>query len=488
MLCVIVGQRLSAVFTFNDNEVPDMRKKIEVTNPRTGEVDYDVQPQSREELETIAAKMRKAQENWVQLSLAARCDAMLTLCDAVEKHRDEIIGKLTDDTGRYDMSVAELEGLKGITQMRCATAADSMAQITGQSGSDASLRFQQQYVPHVLVGIISPWNYPLILCMIDAITALLAGSAVMIKPSEVTPRFIPTFRTAIAEVDALRDVLVLVEGGAEVGGDVIDLTDTLVFTGSVPTGQIVQKRAADQFKTAFLELGGNDAAIVLVNADVDNAAEIIVRGAVENSGQLCCAIERVYVDADLADRLTEAVVEEMQKQKMNTDAADSGPLGPVIFHKQAAILQDQLDDAVAKGAKILTGGKIINSNGGLWCEPTVLIDVDHTMKIMQDETFGPIVPIMRFNDTSEAVRLANETIYGLSATVIGDEDEAIRVGEQLNAGGIWINDFDTMGGVSQAEKTAFGASGLGGSRYGPGGFMRFMRKKALVIRSQKTAA
>jgi len=423
------------------------------------------------------------------LSVGQRASAMLALCDAVERNRAAIIDALSVDTGRYDMSVAELEGLKGITQMRCATAEDALRAATGQSHSDPDLRFRQQYVPLPLVGIISPWNYPLILCMIDAITALLAGCAVLIKPSEITPRFIVPFRQAIAQVPALKDILVLVEGGAETGGDVIDLTDTLVFTGSVPTGKLVHKRAADQFKTAFLELGGNDAAIVLESADVENAAEIIVRGAVENSGQLCCAIERVYAKSDIADSLGQAIVRRMQALRMNTDRIDSGELGPVILERQAAILQDQLDDAVAKGATILTGGKIINSGGGLWCEQTVLVNVDHSMKIMQDETFGPIIPIMRVETDAQAVSLANDTVFGLSATIIGAEDAAIAIGEQMNAGGVWINDFDTMGGVGdRAEKTAFGVSGLGGSRYGHGGFLRFLRKKALVIRAPNKAA
>lgn len=465
-----------------------MRDQIKIRNPRSGAIDYAIQPPARDTLEAIAKDMRAAQATWVRLPLQKRCDAMLGLCGALDNHRDEIITALSDDTGRVEMSIAEFEGVKGITQMRCATAAAALDGLSGQS-SDPSLRFQQQYVPLPLVGIISPWNYPLILCMIDAITALIGGSAVLVKPSEVTPRFIPAFRKAIAEVDALKNVLVVVEGGGDVGGDVIDLTDTLVFTGSVPTGKIVQQRAAGQFKTAFLELGGNDAAVVLGTADANIAAEIIVRGAVENSGQLCCAIERIYSDKSVSDKLTDAIVARMEALVMNTEKPETGELGPVIFEKQAAILQEQLDDAVAKGAKILTGGKIINSGGGLWCEPTVLVDVDHTMKVMRDETFGPIVPIMKFNTVEEAVTLANDTIYGLSATVIGEEDAAIKVGEQLNAGGVWINDFDTMGGVGdKAEKTAFGVSGLGGSRYGPGGFMRFMRKKALVVRSHKSAA
>jgi len=466
-----------------------MRDQINARNPRTGVYDYAFQPPTKIKLEKIAAGMRKAQVGWASLSLAQRCDTMLALCSALDHHRDEIIARLSDDTGRQEMSIAELEGVIGITRMHCATASRTLEGIAGQSGSDPSLSYQQQYVPLPLVGIISPWNYPLILCMIDAITALIAGCAVLVKPSEVTPRFIPAFRSAIAEVDALHNVLVIIEGGGEVGGDVIDLTDTLVFTGSVPTGKIVQQRAAEQFKTAFLELGGNDAAVVLAGADAEVAAEIIVRGSIENSGQLCCAIERIYADKDIVDDVSDAVVRRMQGLKMNTASIDDGELGPVIFEKQAQVLQNQLNDALKKGAKVLFGGKIITSGGGLWCEPTVLANVDHTMKIMQDETFGPIVPIMAFDSTEQAINLANDTIFGLSATVIGDENDAVHIGKQLNAGGVWINDFDTMGGVGdRAEKTAFGVSGLGGSRYGPGGFMRFVRKKALVVRSRKSAA
>lgn len=426
--------------------------------------------------------MRAGQAKWVEIGLSGRKKAMLDLCVAVDRHYDAILQALCADTGRHQMSVAEIEGLKGITQMRVATAEAAMRAATGASG-DQSLTFRQQYVPHQLIGIISPWNYPLILSMIDAITALLAGSAVLAKPSEVTPRFIAPFLAAIAEVPHLRDVLGFLEGDGEVGGNVIDLTDMVVFTGSVPTGRKVQARAASQFKTAFLELGGNDPAVVLESADADVAAEIIVRGAMENSGQLCCSIERVYAAPGIYTPLVEAVAARCSALRLNTDAMQSGDLGPIIFERQAGVLQAQLDDALAKGARVVTGGHIIEHGGGLWCEPTVLVNVTQDMAIMRDETFGPIIPIARFADAADAVRLANDTEFGLSATVIGDEDAASAIGEQLNAGGIWINDFDTMGGVGdQAEKTAFGVSGLGGSRYGPGGFFRFLRKKALVVR------
>lgn len=460
-----------------------MTRTLEIRNPRNGANDYAITPLSREELMARCGELRAAQPGWLALGIDGRVKAMLELCAAVDRHYDAILQALCADTGRYEWSVNEIEGLKGITRMRCATAADALAEASGNS-SDPTLRFQQQHVPYELVGIISPWNYPLILCMIDAITALLAGSAVAIKPSEVTPRFIKPFRAAIAEVEHLRDMLDVFEGDGETGAMIVDATDTLVFTGSVRTGRKVQERAASQFKPVFLELGGSDPAVVLDSAEPDFAAEILVRGAVENSGQLCCAIERVYVKRGVYDAVCERVVARMKSLSMNTEDIRSGELGPIIFARQADILRGQLDDAIAKGAKVLTGGNIVEHNGGLWCEPTVLTNVTQDMAVMHDETFGPIVPIMAFDTEEEAVRLANDTEFGLSAAVIGDEAQAIELGSRINAGGMWINDFDTMGGVGAlAEKNAFGYSGLGGSRYGYGGFRRFLRKKAIVIRS-----
>lgn len=460
-----------------------MPRTLQVRNPRTGGNDYGITPLDRGDLEARCRQLRAAQPAWAALGVEGRAKAMLALCDAVDRHYAAILDALCADTGRYEMSVAEIEGLKGITRMRCATAAEALAEESGGS-SDPTLRFQQQHVPYELVGIVSPWNYPLILCMIDAITALLAGSAVAIKPSEVTPRFIQPLRKAIGEVEHLRDVLDLFEGDGETGAAIVDLTDTLVFTGSVPTGRKVQERAAAQFKTVFLELGGSDPAMVLDSADPDFAAEIVVRGSAENSGQLCCAIERVYVQRKIYDAVCECVTRRMSALRMNMDDIREGELGPIIFARQAEILRAQLADAFAKGARALTGGRIVERDGGLWCEPTVLVDVTQDMAVMRDETFGPITPIMAFETEDEAVRLANDTTFGLSAAVIGDEARAIAVAGRINAGGLWINDFDTMGGVgAKAEKTAFGFSGLGGTRYGYGGFRRFLRKKAIVIRS-----
>src|SRR5690606_26048240 len=168
-----------------------------------------------------------------------------------------------------------------------------------------------------------------------------------------------------------------------------------------------------------------------------------VRGSVENSGQLCCAIERVYVDRSKFEELRDRIAERTRALTLN-DGDINGDIGPVIFEKQVRILREHLEDAVAKGAKIVVGGEVVERNGGYWCEPTVLVDVTHDMRIMKEETFGPIIPIMAFDTEEEAVKLANDTEFGLSAAVIGDEARAIEIGSRINAGGLWINDFDTM--------------------------------------------
>lgn len=461
-----------------------MSTPILVRNPRTGQHDYQFVAPSRNALGTVCAGLRGGQPRWAGIGLAARIEVMRDFIAALDRNRGAIISALTADTGRHALSVMELDALLGIMDERCQFAPAVTAGLGGVSRRDESLRFEQQYVPYELVGIISPWNYPLILSFLDAVPALLMGCAVLIKPSEITPRFIDPLRGALEDVPPLKAVLEIVPGPGDVGQAIIDLTDTAVFTGSVATGRKVLRQAAEQFKPVFLELGGKDPALVLEGADPRHAAEVVLRGATENAGQLCSSIERVYAHRSLVDAFTYEVCRLASELTFNHPNVDAGDLGPVIFAQQANILRDHLSDALDKGARILVGGNVVEIDGGLWCEPTVVVNVNHEMKLMRDETFGPIIPIMSFATIDQAVRLANDSTYGLSATVIGPQSEAMAVGRRLKAGGVWINDFDTIGGVGEkAEKQAFNYSGLGGSRYGPGGFIRFVRKQALVVRA-----
>jgi len=331
--------------------------------------------------------------------------------------------------------------------------------------------------------VISPWNFPLLLATLDTIPALLAGSAVIVKPSEVTPRFIDVVNAAIDEVPLLRDVFRLIPGAGPTGRSLIDAVDMVCFTGSVPTGRLVAERAAARFIPAALELGGKDPAIVLASADLAHAAPALVWGSVVNTGQSCLSIERVYVHRSRYAELVARIVTLAQAVGLSWPDESHGPIGPVIAERQVSVIASQLDDARARGAVVHCGGVIETHGGGRWIRPTVVTNVDHGMRLMTEETFGPIIPIMAFDSVEEAVRLANDTEYGLSAAVFaGTSDEAIAVADQLHAGAISINDAALTAVMHEGEKHAFKLSGLGGSRMGPASIRRFVRQKAYLVR------
>jgi acyl-CoA reductase-like NAD-dependent aldehyde dehydrogenase len=278
-----------------------------------------------------------------------------------------------------------------------------------------------------------------------------------------------------------------VHGDGRVGAALVGRVDMVVFTGSVATGRKVGEAAARQFIPAFLELGGKDPALVLDGADVDRAAAALLWGSTANAGQACQSIERIYVHESLYDRFVERLVELVQRLKLAVPTPADGQIGPVIFSRQAEILQAQLDDARARGATALTGGALQTIGGGTYLFPTVLVDVTHDMLVMTDETFGPILPVMKFRDNEEAVRLAGFGVYGLSAAVFGaTEEEALAVARRLDAGAVSINDSTLTAIVHEGEKMSFGLSGLGGSRMGPTAIRRFLRQK-LLIKSRGTA-
>ena len=242
--------------------------------------------------------------------------------------------------------------------------------------------------------------------------------------------------------------------------------------------------AAEHFIPAFLELGGKDPAIVLASADLDKASDGILRSSCLASGQACLAIERVYVHESVHDRFVDLLVEKSKRVRLNYPDINSGEIGPMIFDKQADIIDEHLDEAVRKGAVIRCGGKSQNLGGGRFVPATVVTNVNHTMKLMTEETFGPVTPVMKFRTTEEAVALANDTVYGLSGAVFaGTLEEARAVAERVNAGGMSLNDAGLTRETYEAEKHSFGYSGTGGSRHGDAGLLRFFRKKAMLAQT-----
>ena len=462
-----------------------LSQTLSVINPRTGQADYEIPNHDADHVAKQAAALRAAQANWFAAGMEHRCKVMTWWTKSLQKHSKDIIAALATDTGRHLMAVIETTGTIDKIKYWVKRAPILLAgQADGISGMAPSVHFRYQLVPYPVTGVISPWNVPLILALIDAIPALLAGSSVLLKPSEITPRFAEPLRHSIEDVPELAAVLKIITGGPSTGQALIDNVDLVCFTGSVPTGRKVAAHAAERFIPAFLELGGKDPAIVLPSADLDNAATAILRSAAGLTGQACQSLERIYVHQSVEDEFLRLLVEKSKAIQINWPDIHSGHIGPFIFQQQAMKVREQIQDAVAKGAKVHCGGDVENHDGGLWCLPTVLTGINDDMLLMQEETFGPLMPVIPFADTDQAIRMANDSEYGLSAAVFcGNREEGEAVAKQINAGGISINDASLTGFVHDVEKNAFCLSGMGGSRMGDAGLLRFFRKQALMYQS-----
>jgi succinate-semialdehyde dehydrogenase / glutarate-semialdehyde dehydrogenase len=457
-----------------------MTKPIEVRNPRTGKFDHTIVPPSSDRLEQQCLSLRQAQNRWNQIGVAGRIAALQQWKQAILSRRHYLTEALVKDKGRLSISVMEIDSLLSSIDRWCKLAPE-LLQESGKDTAIPFIRLQQTAVPYPLVGVISPWNFPLLLSMIDTIPALLAGCAVIVKPSEIASRFVAPLMAAINTIPDLRHVLTVIEGGGETGANLIESVDLVCFTGSVATGRKVAAAAANRFIPACLELGGKDPAIVLSSANVELATSAILWGSVVNTGQSCLSIERIYVAETIFEAFVDKLVAKAERLQLAYPTLESGEIGPIIAEKQAAMISDQLVDAIAKGAVVCCGGKVEEMDGGWWCRPTVLTQVDHSMKVMTEETFGPIMPVMTFSTVEEAINLANDTIYGLSAAVFaGDKQAAITVARQIDAGAISINDAGLTAMIHEGEKNSFKYSGLGGSRMGSAGLTRFLRKKAFL--------
>ncbi|MBT5766431.1 MAG: aldehyde dehydrogenase family protein [Kordiimonadaceae bacterium] len=454
---------------------------LTVRNPRNGEFDYEISVIGNDEISALAKKMRAKQKKWLAQGLEYRISVLNKLKEAVANHRDEMIKALSDDTGRLYISVAEVDGISNAIDRWITVARSVSPPETKNSGSMPFIEYRSELIPYAVVGVISPWNFPLTLSLIDALPAMMSGATAIVKPSEVTPRFAGPLKKAIAEVEELNDIIHFIDGDGSTGASLIDHVDIVCFTGSVATGRLVAERAAKNLIPAILELGGKDPAIVLEDADLDRAVTSLLRASIVNTGQACQSVERIYVHKNLYDDFVEKIVEKAKKVELNYPNINSGHIGPIIFEKQADIIREQLDDALAKGAQIHTGGEIEHHGGGLWCRPTVVTNINHEMDIITKETFGPVLPIMSFERDEEAIRLANDTEYGLSGSVYSENMEhANEIAVQIEAGGISINEGSLTGFMHEAEKNSFKLSGLGESRMGPAGYHRFFRKRAIM--------
>ena len=453
---------------------------LDARNPFTGAMDHRFAVTDRAAVAEACAAVRGAQPVWAALGREGRSAALVALGEAFKAEAPALFAALAADTGRQRIAHIEIEAMQGFIGLDLANAAKVLDEGDWQPAFVPGILGRRQLVPYPVVGVIAPWNFPLILSMIDTLPALLAGCGVVLKPSEVTPRYAAPLRRVLEAVPAIGAVTRIVLGPGRTGADLVDHVDAVVCTGSVRTGRIVAEHAARRFIPAFLELGGKDPLIVTADADLDRAATVVLRASVLATGQACQSLERVYVARAVHDALVERILERLPAVRLTCDDP-KGHIGPFIMAGQADIVRAHIEDAVARGAHLRWGGRIVE-RGGLWCEPTLLTGVDHTMRVMREETFGPVMPVMAYDSLDEAIALANDGEYGLSANVIaGSEAEALAIGRRLDAGFVSLGDASMSSFVADFEWESFRSSGLGRSRMGPAGIARYLRTKAIAV-------
>jgi acyl-CoA reductase-like NAD-dependent aldehyde dehydrogenase len=451
-----------------------------ILNPATGAVAGQVRWTDPADVPGIAAKLAEAQRGWDKMGAKGRAKAMAKFAVWLGDHRGEIEELLIKETGKSRAdAMQEVPLLIMIASYYIKTMEKALAPETRPPSLPALAikKITVHYRPRPVVGVIAPWNYPVANALMDAIGALAAGCAVLLKPSERTPLTAKVLARGWRESGA-PDVFALAQGAREVSEAVIDNVDFVQFTGSTATGRKVMERAARRLTPVSLELGGKDPMIVLEDADIDLAAHAAVWGAMFNAGQTCVSVERVYVLEPVHDKFIDAVVRDVKA--LAVGAGEGHNFGAMIDDQQLAIVEQHVADAKAKGARVLTGGERVSGPGSFY-PPTVLVDVDHSMACMTEETFGPTLPIMKVSSVAEAIRLSNDSPYGLSASVFSrDIDRAKEIAQQLDCGAVNVNDVISNLMCTTAPMGGWKASGIGARFGGAEGLRKYCRVETVV--------
>jgi acyl-CoA reductase-like NAD-dependent aldehyde dehydrogenase len=458
---------------------------IEVENPATGQVVASVTVVPPEEVAELAARARRAQPGWDALGFDGRAAVMKRCQKWISDNSERVIETIMSETGKaYEEAlVAEIGYAEAAFRFWAKNAEKYLAEERVRSASPfvKGRKLIVRYEPLGLVGVIGPWNYPLTNSFGDCVPALMAGNAVLLKPSEVTPLTSMLMGEALRECGLPDDVYTVLPGYGETAQALIDEVDFVMFTGSTATGKKVMERAARTLTPVSLELGGKDPMIVCADAGIERAANAAVHYSMQNAGQTCTSTERVYVEEPIYDEFVRLVTDRVRELRQSAPGgAGSVDLGAVISPPQADIVERHVKDAVDKGARVLVGGER-RDTGGHFFEPTVIVDVDHTMACMREETFGPTVPIMKVRDAEEAVRLANDTPYGLQASVwTKDADKGERLARRIEAGTVTVNDAQVNYVALELPMGGWKESGLG-TRHGADGIRKYTKKQSVLV-------
>ncbi len=445
-----------------------MKEKLVSISPsdliKAGEVEVT----TGEEIVEIVRKAGKAQQAWEALGFEGRRPFFDRLVTYLFDHWQGIAKSIAQENGKpyLEATLAEvypvIDDIKYFAKRASVLLSDRKIPIRLFKfiGKQSYLTYR----PVGVVGIISPWNYPYLIPFSEVIMALVAGNAVILKPSELTPLTGGRIKEALDAAGFPEDVFSIIYGGGKTGAELVRAgLSKIIFTGSVATGKKIMATAAESLTPVVLELGGKDPMVVLKDADLDMAARGAVWAAFMNSGQTCASVERVYVDKSVKDRFTDLVVQYTKRLRHGGRLDDhSTDVGAMIDARQLAIVEDHVADAVSRGARVLAGGKRPEGLKGYFFQPTVLDNVDHRMKIMTDETFGPCLPIMSFNSEEEAVQLANDSRYALTASVWSrDIRRAKSLARRMVAGTVAINEHAMTYGIPETPWGGSKESGFG---------------------------
>jgi acyl-CoA reductase-like NAD-dependent aldehyde dehydrogenase len=463
-------------------------RKVSSVNPATGEVLRELECASESEVRAAVARAHAAQASWAEIGVRKRIAVLREFQRKLHEKKSQIAEAITQEAGKPVAEALTTEVLVVLDAARFLI--DNAYRLLRDEpvphGNLATMLKSGRLVrePYGVMGIISPWNYPFSIPATETLAALVAGNAVVLKPSEFTSLVALELESLLHAAGVPKDVFQVVIGDGATGAALIHSQgetgiDKLVFTGSVATGKRIAAVAAERLLPVVLELGGKDPMLVLDDADVDVASSAAVWGAFVNAGQTCLSVERCYVHHSLYEEFLRACAEKTKKLRVGHGFDREIDVGPMIHERQLRIVEAQVEDAVARGARVVAGGSRLPALGKNFYKPTVLADVTHEMSIMREETFGPVLPVMAFDKDDEAVRLANDSEYGLAASVwTRDRARGERLARRIQAGTVMVNDVVSCFGISEAPHGGVKSSGVGRA-HGRFGLEEMVRLKYL---------
>jgi acyl-CoA reductase-like NAD-dependent aldehyde dehydrogenase len=436
-------------------------------NPATGEVLREFECASAAEVGTAVERARGAQPAWNGIGIRARVEILRRFQRLLHEKKDEISRTITRENGKPQVEALVTEVLVVLDAARFLIEnAHALLKPEPVPHGNLIMKAKAAHLirePYGVIGIISPWNYPFSTPATESLAALVAGNAVVIKPSEFTPLSSLELASLLHEAGVPREVFQVLVGDGSTGGALVEApVDKIIFTGSVRTGKRVAQAAAGKLLPIVLELGGKDPMLVLDDADLEVVTSAALWGAFMNAGQTCLSVERCYVARNLYEKFLATVAEKTRKLRLGNGMDSETDIGPMIHEQQLRVVEAHVADALARGARLLAGGRRLPELGPNFYAPTVLAGVTHEMQIMREETFGPVLPVMPFDTDDEAVRLANDSEFGLAASVwTSNRRRGEALAGRIQAGTVMVNDVISCFGISEAPHGGVKSSGIG---------------------------